>query len=294
MKRGYSLLLSEYIDANNLEYKDCQYFQVVCPACHEPVFKVMRDTPASSLHYLSHYQSSQSLDTDCELRVKGMSQDKIDETNTASREQKLRLFLSVLQRAVLTTVWEHANRRDIRGRIRKMQKRRSLAEFRDRFLASIKRGAVLDDFTDNCDFYYREQGKGQTAYMQATQVRIARDVLEHLISSNARSSFDFLFNSSVLYLAARLESSYKSGQLEEQPKRLLDFVSVLGSGSETRIREAIRAMTEETTYPPFSIEPMPYLQKFAGEVSHEMIGALLRLPYFDILKENLSERNVEV
>ena len=110
------------------------------------------------------------------------------------------------------------------------------------------------------------------------------------MSTGPSSSFDFLFNSSALHCVARLETSYGDGALEAQGKRLLEFASVVSTGSETRVREAIKAMMGETAYPPLSIEPMPYIQKFAGELSHEMIGSLLRLPYFNILRENIDRK----
>lgn len=55
MNLGYSILLGETLAALNLQYRDCERFQVVCPHCHEPIFKVRRgaDTPDESHFFLT-------------------------------------------------------------------------------------------------------------------------------------------------------------------------------------------------------------------------------------------------
>lgn len=54
MKLGYSNLLSELIRAELIDYKDSEKFQIVCPCCKEPVFKVIRSNESIPIHYLSH------------------------------------------------------------------------------------------------------------------------------------------------------------------------------------------------------------------------------------------------
>ena len=39
MEIGYSLLLSSYVPATEMEYSDTEDFMIVCPNCKEPVFK---------------------------------------------------------------------------------------------------------------------------------------------------------------------------------------------------------------------------------------------------------------
>jgi len=187
MKLGYSLFLGEYIEAHGVEYKDCEYFQVVCPECREAVFKVQRKGEGNDLHYLSHYKESKSHHTACELRVKAISQVRIDALNSESRDQKLKLFQGVLQTAILNTVWEHANRRAVKDAIRRMQKKRALKGLREAFRNILKTGDVLADFDLHCEVFFKDWGQGETVYAKATQVRIARDFLEHLLSPHARA-----------------------------------------------------------------------------------------------------------
>mgnify|MGYP000085431440 CR=1 FL=1 len=97
MKIGYSILLGEYIDAQAINYTDCKSFQIVCPICREPIFKVERKDPPPILHYLSHYEKSKAFVSDCELRVKGISDNEKKAENNLARGQKLEYFLSVLK-----------------------------------------------------------------------------------------------------------------------------------------------------------------------------------------------------
>ncbi len=70
MKTGFSLLLQEYVNPVELDYEDCRTFQIVCPACKEPVFKVSRATAGNKADYLSHYRKDETLNEQCELRVR--------------------------------------------------------------------------------------------------------------------------------------------------------------------------------------------------------------------------------
>ena len=60
MKYGFSLLLNEYIHPELVEYKDSKIFQIVCPECYEPIFKVNRNNKVT---YFSHYKKDEKLDS---------------------------------------------------------------------------------------------------------------------------------------------------------------------------------------------------------------------------------------
>lgn len=99
MKLGYSNLLGEYLNAVDIGYPDCKGFQVVCPACREPVFKVLR-SGEMDLHYLTHYAAQKSFAADCELRVGGIGKGDFERHNAASRGQRLAYFLGVLRQCL--------------------------------------------------------------------------------------------------------------------------------------------------------------------------------------------------
>src|SRR5215831_2803312 len=101
MQFAYSLLLSEYIPAHDLDYQDYRRFLIVCPACYEPLFKVVRSATTndtlSTQHFYSHYARDKAYNDECEMRCTAITENQIQKTATQSRGQKLALFLSVLQ-----------------------------------------------------------------------------------------------------------------------------------------------------------------------------------------------------
>jgi hypothetical protein len=101
MKLGYSLLLREYVAAEKIDYSDCKNFQIVCPNCKEPIFKVERKIEPQIIHYLSHYNRDKDYVDICELRVIKISSREIESVNNISRNQKLEYFLKVLKDAIL-------------------------------------------------------------------------------------------------------------------------------------------------------------------------------------------------
>ncbi len=101
MKLGYSLLLGEHISAQSIEYSDCKTFQIVCPNCKEPVFKVFRSVPPPGIHYLSHYEKDKAYEAECELRVASLGVREMETANALSRGQRLEYFLSVMRSSIL-------------------------------------------------------------------------------------------------------------------------------------------------------------------------------------------------
>lgn len=100
MKTGYSNLLGDHVDASHLSYGDCKDFQVVCPCCREPIFKVERAVRDAPTHFLSHYQASASDVADCELRVSSLTMAERAERASVSRGQRIDIYLSVLRHEV--------------------------------------------------------------------------------------------------------------------------------------------------------------------------------------------------
>lgn len=185
MKFGYSILLGEHVEAEEVAYKDCEVFQVVCPACMEPVFKGERGVGEDAkAHYLSHYRADKSLASDCELRVGSLVKTDLERSNTASREQKLKLFLSVLQGAVIRTHWGAENRNRLRKMVRDMQSAKHLAALRDVASQPKYTQHLLESFDLNAESYYVDAGRPETTYSERVQRRIASDMLRHIGSGS--------------------------------------------------------------------------------------------------------------
>lgn len=95
MKIGYSILLTEIVEAFQIEYGDCKDFQIVCPECMEPVFKKTRTTDGKEHHYMSHYKATAENQI-CELRVASYTKESIQRFNALARGQNLDEFITYL------------------------------------------------------------------------------------------------------------------------------------------------------------------------------------------------------
>ena len=102
MQFAYSILLRELVGAGEVEPGDCETFQLVCPACREPVFKKTRArTDGGISHFLSHYRAETPDEKDCELRVDAISRDQAERFSMPGRGQTMDGFMSVLRDAII-------------------------------------------------------------------------------------------------------------------------------------------------------------------------------------------------
>ncbi len=292
MDLGYSVLLGEHIHAPAVSYDDCRSFQIVCPACREPVFKVVRDSSAP-IHYLSHYAADQAYAADCELRVRSIPRADIEAADAASRGQRLKLFLQVLRDTLLSSEYESGPPReraeDLARRFRESKGLRSYREMmfehaHDSFsrLSFDEAHEVLDDYVNDIRSLGAEFPV--TGFAIEVQKRIAWDVWRHVLSPAARGNYYFMLSHAVVHFLARLDAA--------MPKRaLFPYENAIASGllrlidadarqAETIIGELIAFPVD----PPHAIAASDALRKMSAELTHEALGILLRLPYFDVLK----------
>jgi len=291
MKYGYSNLLGELIDAIMIDYEDCKSFQIVCPCCKEPVFKVKRDQiPTQPLHYLSHYEKSASIQEDCDLRVNSLGSDEVRKENEQSRNQKLNYFLEVLRNAVLENEYG-TDKSKLNGMFNKMEKSKGLSFLRNRFYEFIKKSDNLvnkENVYENFDEYIKEitriaGGFPKTAFSISNQKRIAYDVWLQILSPNSRDNFDFMFNNSFLFLMFRIEKLENVRPWFEYEKRIHSSMLGLIESSESDGMNIIASMMKFEVPKPHSIG-LDLLSKMLAEISHEIFGCLLRIPYFQLLK----------
>jgi hypothetical protein len=290
MRIGYSMLLGEHIDADAIDYDDCKVFQIVCPACREPIFKVERHHPPPIRHYLSHYEKSKAFTMDCELRVEQISSAERSTDNAASRGQKLQYFLLVLREEILSS--EFIDPEKSRKTIGKMMSGPGVQILRDLFRRNLVDNNELSDpsrLTVLFDEYLKDIAEvgGQlpaTGFAVATQKRIATDVWLHLLSGNATGNFTFLFCAGYLVLSGRIEAARKQRDLFGYEQKFLEFMVRLISATRQTAEHLIREMASKKIGPPHAISGSSYIAKLAAEICHEMVGILLRLPYFDMLR----------
>ncbi len=296
MNLGYSLLLGEYIEAERVEYDDCKPFQITCPACHEPVFKVVRAVPGSERHYLSHYEVSQSYATDCELRVRSLTHAEIEKSNSLARGQRLALFLSVLktsvQRYELATYGPRAT--VVLGTVRR---NKALKLLRRIHFDHVRQTHGLKDRHELlafCNDYIQDFSQGHPGFVPTTfslevQKRIAVDIWLHLLTSHGQDNFFYLFNFCYLFLMSRLDEAAATRSLQQWESALFDTMALLTKANTKNGGQLISLMAR-TKIPSFEGE-IDLTGKLLAEITHEMLGCLLRLPYSEILSDELAKRD---
>ena len=295
MHTGYSILLGEYIEAEAISYRDCEPFQIVCPACHEPVFKVSRTTDKTDIEYLSHYKKDGSYDSQCELRVSSIQTKEKGKHNALSRDQKLSYFLSVFLSALERDPYISYGK-GLKATHKQIDKSKAWRLFRDQHFESGRRGGIAnrDQFKESAEFYLNDVsdigGVPKTGFSSDTQTRIASDMMELLVTDKGRANYNALYNHAAIYLIQRCQNHAQGATAEaiEVMNNVAYFVSGLIRSGKKDGLQLIADMNASPIYPPYVQQPSTYVLKVAAEIGHEMVGVLLRLPYFELLKEKQS------
>lgn len=280
-------MLGEYISAPHLDYQDCKSFQIVCPACYEPIFKVARNVRGSFLEYLSHYPETESDTEVCELRVKNISSEKMEVSNSVARNQRLDYFLHVLRdmigaHAMYPNGYSVSQKR--LNRSKPLQKLRELA-FSHQKKQEFDRGAFYSFAEEYVDDISEVGGVIKTAFTMTVQKRIAFDVWNYIVSNKGKDNYNFLFNHAYLVVLSRLQRSADSGCFSADEEFLANRLIDLANTSKKRGMIILSQMANTPVGPPYAIEGSNFLNKAAAEIMHEMVGTLLTLPYFEWLKK---------
>jgi hypothetical protein len=294
VKVGYSLLLGEYIAAEALEYRDCEPFQVVCPECKEPLFKVRRDGPGDGIHYLSHYRAGDAYASECEKRVASRISGAMHHHNTESRDQKLDYFLGVF-RDLLSAEPVIQYSKSMESTHKKLNRSFAFRKLRDSiYHHSMSSPLTREAFQVGVQEYLDEtrnlEGLPPTGFSLAVQSRIAGDVYAHLLSAKTRVNFHALICHGYIGGWQKFEGLIGTSEGAEKivVTRIRDgFVSLLTGGK----RSGLLAWESLAATPigyPYTREPSSYLFKIVTETFHQMIGTLVRLPYLEHLARRQS------
>lgn len=295
MKIGYSLLLSEYINANSIDYNDCINFQIVCPSCKEPIFKVVRDSNEKKLHYLSHFEKDKSYTENCELRVSEISVNHINSKNIESHNQRLKFFLNVFKNTIYNT--EYSNSKIAKKQIDKVKNTKSLDKYRQHLYEHSKKiysPNNKNDLLEHFEFYVNEIKElvgefYKTSFSIEQQKKIALDIWYHILSPKAKENYYFLLNHSYLVLISRIEKASKDRKLFDWEIYLHNTMNEITISPKDRGNELISSLglykiPQETDWSADNL-----YDKMSAEISFEMFGCLLRLPYFEILKRAIKK-----
>ncbi|MBY6243919.1 hypothetical protein [Methylosinus sp. Sm6] len=229
MKTALSALLDEMFDAEKLVYDDCARWQMQCPACHEAVFKVLRQEAGRDLHYFAHYRRDKLLAEECELRVGAMNAEEVAKHNAAARGQRLAYYLSVLKDQFTPIYGERLpTLRKMIGRTWAGRKIRT-----DSLIVAAKadlKGNFLDCATHIVDL-------PETKFELARQQEIALHIWMHLLSNTGRDNFDFMID---LVLIDFHQENVGYGDA-----RLLDVVRPLIMGGKREAQEVHWRLSHE-------------------------------------------------
>jgi hypothetical protein len=284
------MLLGEYIHSIGIDYSDCKHFQIVCPACKEPVFKVFRATPAPGIHYLSHYEKDRAYEAECELRVSRIKAEEIESRNAASRGQRLEYFLGVLRQALSWVI----TRPDEGGADALKLVKAILASagpqmLRDQALRwFIDRSRDLQDFERFLDapreyWSARTDGPIWTGFAIATQRRIVKDICLHLLSPNAQGNFSFLWATAYAsFLNSLTKCDFSRNRELKTWEEIRDLLRALVGASREKAMVIMREAKKQC-YASRGIDG-DLLSVSAHHVTSEMRLLLWRLPYLALLK----------
>lgn len=303
MKLGYSLLLGEYVAAEKIDYSDCKNFQIVCPNCKEPIFKVERELKPQIIHYLSHYNRDKTYVDICELRVIKISQNEIQSVNNISRDQKLEYFLSVLRDVIIENEYPNNNPENIKSvkaLINKLNHSAGVQVLRD-MMYELSRQQFLqcseNDLYECFDDYISEikmiSGSfPKTSFSIGMQKRIAADIWKHLLSPKAKGNYSFLLFHGYIMLMMRIEKkAYNDKELFEYEQILHFNMKKLIDSTKQKAKIIRENLVNYPIGPPYAIENSNLLNKMASEITHEMLGCLIRLPYFELIKKAIFKNN---
>lgn len=294
MKFGRSILLSELIEAARIEYADCRAFQIVCPICREPVFKAVREHEANAdqtRHYLSHYKAASAYSAECELRVGQFDAAQVEKENRPSRGQKLELFLRLLRDAVIRYEYKSPEPKvkTLFCVIERSKPLRELREWSVRTTEQEEFGAPY--FETAAQGFIEDVGAEHTMWKTGlgveTRQRIALEIWLALRTPAWRENMQFLWVHGYASLLGRLGAAQAAGTLNESDKRLRYYAESLIFIGARRGAELLEEMNRISTTEQADVLGATYLSRLVADVQHEMSGCLLRLPYLQILADNM-------
>jgi len=314
LKLGKSILLDELLKADDVEYTDVSQnrFWIVCAACNEAIFKVVRhqkNDDENALHYFSHYEARKAYTADCELRVGRITEREITQKAIQSRDQKLKFFINALQRIIHDDFKRHLqdDPRWTANQFRLMKRSHTIADLRSLVYQFIFVTAfpkyTESELISTFDWAFqmlpqREQSELSTNLSLQTQNRIAVDLLRHLRTPQARPTFDTLFDHAFAWSARRLENTIHNTHLLGMPTRLDDKEEILKAMLQmlTTSRQKLQLILQQLGQTKFEATASPdscdnYLMSFFDNIIREMFVILIRLPYLSLLRDALKKES---
>jgi hypothetical protein len=180
-----SLRQNRLFHARAVGYDDCCELQIVCPACHEALFK--RGNAFTKREYFCHYTAK--LGANCELRVRAIVEKALAPTVVVPKGQDLRRFLLRFENIVIDHLGSDATA--ILPIIQRMRRRASF-----RRAIHINRITFIAGLPNAIRVLNAESPRGQ-------EIDAMHDVCRFLLAANSFSALAFAISCGLaLHLAS--------------------------------------------------------------------------------------------
>lgn len=300
MKYGFSLFLQEYIEPEKVEYDDCRSFQIVCPNCKEPVFKVARKNHDIQIHYFSHYKKDETLNEQCELRVNRISIETINKKNYESKEQKLSLFIKVFQDLIWENEYDADQLKKVRMKYFQLNRSKTFSHLKKENLKGIRenihdKNEFLDFFTEAIENIYNlpyENFSGD--YVVHIQKEFAYSFLQYLVAGHSKTNYFFLINHAFIQLFNDLDRKNKQDLLDDWEILLHEYITrFFNTKNEKKRYEILYKMGDHQMISPYSGQDVDLFIMFASHIAYHSYAILLRIPYLTILQDKLLKKTFD-
>ena len=296
MKTAFSLFLQEYVNPVAVDYEDCRAFQIVCPACKEPVFKVSRNISDKTTDYFSHYRKDETLNEQCELRVSRISTERIEEVRSESRNQKLHLFLKVFQDIVWRNEYDEISIKKAKQRFFQLSRSSVFSIFNKTLLQWFRdaiedKNEILDMFDESLENIYENLENFKSNFAVNLQKEFAYDFFQHLLAGHSKTNFFFLFYHAYILVLEKLEEKSKNNELLSWEQAMLDYLCrFLKTQNETKRMSILSRMGEYEMISPYTHQEVDLHIMFGSYLQYNAFGILLRIPYLQIVQKQLKDR----
>lgn len=297
MKTAFSLLLQEYVNPFELDYEDCRTFQIVCPVCKEPIFKVSRKIDDKATDYFSHYRQDKTLNEQCELRVNRIPTERIEETRSESRNQKLVLFLGVFQDIIWENEYSKTNIKKAKQRYFQLNKSRVFSLYNKHQLQNFRdvvkdKNEILDMFKESLENLYENLEDFKSNFALNLQMDFAYDFFQHLLAGHSKANFFFLLKHAYILYLEKLEKESKHNELLTWEQSMFDYLCrFLKTQNEKKRMNIMNRMGEYKIISPYTHEEIDLFIMFGSQLGYLAFGILLRIPYLEILQKQLKGRD---
>ena len=135
-----------------------------------------------------------------------------------------------------------------------------------------------------------EEGFPKTAFSLTTHFQIAFDLLQVFLTPKGERNLTFSFYHAYSILTDRIGRATEVRELFDYEKQMISGMMRIFQVPKLKGREILADFEETMVYPPHVVEPINLLQKMGSEISHEMIGTLIQMPWFEILQRGFAKK----